>query len=159
MKWSLPNLVQACSRGSYLGRIWANSSRYIGLDLHIQSTQTQYRNSIRSLLFLLHVLVGGRDSSVGIATGYGLEGPGIESRWGRDFPHPSRPALGPTQPPVQWVPGRFPGGKAAGRGPLTTQPTQRRGYRKSRAVHLLPFWAFVGCCRVKFTFTCFGHAY
>jgi hypothetical protein len=31
----------------------------------------------------------GRDSSVGITTGYGLDGPGIESRWGRDFPHPS----------------------------------------------------------------------
>ena len=44
-------------------------------------------------------------SSVGIATGYGLDGPGIESRWGRDFPHLSRPALGTTQPPVQWVPG------------------------------------------------------
>jgi hypothetical protein len=27
----------------------------------------------------------GRDSSVGIATGYGLDGQGIESRWGRDF--------------------------------------------------------------------------
>jgi hypothetical protein len=30
----------------------------------------------------------------------GLDGPGIESRWGRDFSHTSRPALGPTQPPV-----------------------------------------------------------
>jgi len=48
----------------------------------------------------------GQDSPVGIATGYGLDGPGIESRWGRDFPHLSIPALGPTQPPVQWVKGK-----------------------------------------------------
>ena len=59
-------------------------------------------------------LGGGRDRSIGIATRYGLHGRGIESRWGRDFQHPSRSALGPTQSPIQWIPGLFPGGKAAG---------------------------------------------
>jgi hypothetical protein len=47
----------------------------------------------------------GPGNVVGIATAYGLDGPGIESRWRRDFPHLSRPALRSTQPPVQWVPG------------------------------------------------------
>ena len=45
----------------------------------------------------------GRDDSVGIATGYGLDGPGIEYRRWLDFPHLSRPALGPTQPPVLYL--------------------------------------------------------
>jgi len=52
---------------------------------------------------------------VGTATGYGLVGQGIESRWGQDFPRLSRPALGPTQPPVQWVPGLSRGKERQGR--------------------------------------------
>jgi hypothetical protein len=45
----------------------------------------------------------GRDSSVCVATGYGLDGPGIKFWWGRDVLHMPRLDLGPTQPPVQWV--------------------------------------------------------
>jgi hypothetical protein len=45
----------------------------------------------------------GRDSVVGIATRYGLDSRRIESWWGLDFLHPSRLALGSTQPPIQWV--------------------------------------------------------
>jgi hypothetical protein len=56
-----------------------------------------------------------QDSSVGTATRYGLDGRAIESRWVRDFPHPSRPSIEPIQSPILWEPGLSPGGKAAWR--------------------------------------------
>jgi hypothetical protein len=62
----------------------------------------------------LTLILCGPGSSVSIATGYGLDGPGIKSWWWQDFLHLSRPALGPTQPPVQWVPGLSQGYKVAG---------------------------------------------
>ena len=48
-------------------------------------------------------------SSVGVADRYGLDGPGIESRWGRDFSHKFKHALIPTQPPTQGVLSNFRG--------------------------------------------------
>ena len=64
----------------------------------------------------------GRDSSVGIGTGYGLDGPEIEYRWGRYFPHLSRAALGLAQPPVQWVPSLSRGVKSGRSVTLTPHP-------------------------------------
>jgi hypothetical protein len=55
------------------------------------------------------VLLVVRDSAVGIATRYGLDGPGIESRWNTDFLHLSISTLQPTQPPIRWAPGLFRG--------------------------------------------------
>ena len=55
----------------------------------------------------------GPGSSVGIATDYGLDGPGIEARY-REIFRPSRPALEPIQPPVKWVPALSLGESRAG---------------------------------------------
>ena len=72
----------------------------------------------------IYYIIRGPGSVVGIATDYGLDGPGIESRWGRDFPlvqtgpgaHPASCTMGT---------GSFPGVKC-GRGVLlTTQPLGR----------------------------------
>ena len=103
----------------------------------------------------------GPDSGVGIATGYRLDYPAIECRWGRDFTHQSRPALGLTQPPVQRLPGLSGGKVRSGReaDPSTpsstvfkkeysytsTPPTGRTACTEpqclySRAIPLLPLW-------------------
>ena len=50
---------------------------------------------------------GDRDNVDSTAIRYQLDGPGIESRWSRDFQCPSGPALRPTQPSVQEVPSPF----------------------------------------------------
>jgi hypothetical protein len=78
-----------------------------------------------------------------IAPRYELDDPGIKSRWGRDVPHLSRPAMGPTQPPIQWVPGVKQPGIGVDHPPASSDS--------------LPFWAFMACSRVKLPF--YHHKY
>ena len=54
--------------------------------------------------FITVLYLRGPGSSGGIATDYGLDGPG-SNPGGDEIFRQSRPALGRTQPPVQWVPG------------------------------------------------------
>ena len=58
----------------------------------------------------------GRDSSVGIATHFGLDGPGIESRWGARF-----------STPVLTGPGAHPTSCTMGTGPLPVLKRSGRG--------------------------------
>jgi hypothetical protein len=84
-----------------------------------------FRNQIwtsESLLILWYNIVG-------IATWNGMESLGITSQWEQDFPHPSRPALGPTQPPIQMVP-RLSQLYSGGGVVLTTHPHPARKLKR-----------------------------
>ena len=82
-----------------------------------------------------------RDSSVGIATGYGLDGPGIESRWGARFSAPVQTGPGDRPASCTMGTGSFPGVKR-GRGvTLTPHPLLVSWTWKGRAITLLTPWA------------------
>jgi hypothetical protein len=58
----------------------------------------------------MYLFISEPGSSVGIATGHGLDGPEIESRWGRDFP-PVQTGTGDHPASCTMGTGSFRGGK------------------------------------------------
>ena len=71
---------------------------------------------IRAVHFHTCVCVVGWDSSVGIATRYGLDGPGIESWWRIRFSVPLQPGRGPHPTSNAMDSGSFTGVKRPGCG-------------------------------------------
>jgi hypothetical protein len=104
-----------------------------------KQTHVLHRNNFKLLCVLY-------DSAVGIATRYGLEGPGIESRWGEIFrTYPDR-LRGP--PSLLYNGYRvFSGGKGGQGVMLTTHTLLVPRLRKSRAIPPLTLWVLLGLLR------------
>ena len=106
----------------------------------------------------LNICQRGPGSSVGIATGYGLDGPGIESRWGARFSAPVQTDHGAH--PASYTMGSvsFPGIKRGQGVTLIPLPFLVPWSWKGRAIPQLPLWvvrpvqSLIACTRVHFTF-------
>jgi hypothetical protein len=102
---------------------------------------------------------GGPGRVVGIATGYGLDGPGIESQWGARFSAPVQTGPGAHPASCTMGTGSFPGVKSDRGVTLAPHPLLVPWSWKGRAIPLLPLWAvrpvqrLSACTRVHFTFT------
>ena len=116
-------------------------------------------NEMHRYLLQHSYMFRGPGSSVGIATGYGPDGPWIESRWGSRFSAPVQTGPGAHPAYCTMGLGSFPGVKS-GRGvTLTPHPLLVPWSWKFRAIPLLTPWAvrpvqsLSACTRVHFTFT------
>ena len=97
---------------------------------------------------LIPLTIMGRDSSVGIVTHYGLDGPGIEYRWGGEI-FRTRPDLPWGLPSLLYNGYRiFPGGKAAGVWRWTPTPPSSAKVKESVELYLYspcgPSWYGLG---------------
>jgi hypothetical protein len=88
----------------------------------------------------------GRDSSVGVATRYGLNGPGIESPWGARFS--ATVQTGPGAHPASYIRGTeaFPGVKRPDRGVDQPQPGTEAKERVELYLYSTfgPTWPVIG---------------
>jgi hypothetical protein len=95
-----------------------------------------------------------RDNSVGIVLGYGLDDRGSRVRFPAGtgnflFTIASRTALGPTQPPIQWVPGALSvGAKRPGREADHSPPSSAE-VKNTWSYNSIPQYVFMAWCLIK----------
>jgi hypothetical protein len=138
-----------CSLGRFLiNNIWT-------LKLYIKGnhlvTVTEMKCEFSWAILILTLLWCGSGSSVDIASYYGLDGPGIEFRWGRDFPPVQ---TGPEAHPASCTmgTGSLPGVKCARGVLLTTHPLLASSSWKSRAIPVPPLGHNRACNGVTLPF-------
>ena len=114
---------------------------------------------LKRTAFIPTKVSSGPGSVIGIANGYGLDGPGIESRWGVTLSAPVHTSPRAHPASCTMGTGSFPGVKS-GRGmTLTPHPLLVPWSWKSRVIPLLPLWvvrpvqSLSACTRLHFTFT------
>ena len=105
---------------------------------------------------LLQRHLWGPGNIVGIATGIGLDGPVIESRWRVRFSAPVQTGPGAHPASCRMGTGSFPGGKGRPRREADPSPLLVPWSWRDRAIPLLPLWAvrpvqsLSACTRVHF---------
>jgi hypothetical protein len=102
-----------CFRGAYKDN-FSLVYRNTVMEIRVSQIEGKFWTTCRRTLLQLDVNIC-----------YGLDGPRIESRWGRDFLHPSGQALGPTQPPIQRL-------------PILSRGLNSRGVTLTTHLHLAP---------------------
>jgi hypothetical protein len=145
-------------RQTDIKREWLFETRvHIGARTHTYTNRAHIWLCVYIYIYV-HTYIVGQDSVAGIVTLYGLVGPGIKSQ---GFPHPSRLALGPTQPPLQWVPD-LSGSKVVGA--WHWPPTPSSAEVKERVQFYLyspfgPIWSVLGRSLHFYTYTLLAGRY
>jgi len=113
------------------------------VDRSVQNSAPSIRNVLHVTLLVSRIWrwlldFHGPGGVVGIATGYGLDGPGIESRWGARFSAPVQTSPGAHLASCTMGTGYFLGVKGGRDVTQTPHPLLVPWSRKSRAIPLLP---------------------
>jgi hypothetical protein len=147
MHFSIPYVYNLLNNALFY-TICIKSSKQCTLLYHMYTIFQTMHSSIPYVYNIFHLLyIVGRDSSVGLATLYGLYGPGIESRWGVRFSAPVQTGCETHTASYTTGAGSFPGVKWPGRGfdlPPTTSAEVKERVQPYLYSHSGHSWTVIG---------------